>query len=90
MLKHPDPNAPFIIQTDASDVAMGREFPHKRMPRACCKSVHTLLKKLTKTEQRWAVWEEEAYAVWWALLTWGHFLDREQKHCARCGLIIKI
>lgn len=40
-------------------------------------------KKLSETEHRWAVWENEAYVVWekeayamcWALLTWRHFLE---------------
>lgn len=30
---------------------------------------------LTEAEQHWAVWEKEAYAVRWALLSWRHFLE---------------
>lgn len=77
VLKHPDPNATFVIQADGSDVAVGAAYS-KRMPRTCYNSVCTPLKKLTETEQRWAVWEKEAYVVWWTLLAWRHFLEGEK------------
>lgn len=32
-------------------------------------------KKLTDTEQRRGIWEKEAFAVRWVLLSWRHFLE---------------
>lgn len=31
--------------------------------------------KLTEMERGWAIWEKEAFAVQWALLTWWHLLE---------------
>lgn len=32
-------------------------------------------KKLRDTERKWAIWEKEAFAIWWAFLTWRQFLE---------------
>lgn len=56
-------NAPFVIQEDASGVGavLLQENPEGILQPS----------DLTDTGWRWAV----AYAVWWALLTWWHFLE---------------
>lgn len=67
-----DPEKPFIIQADSSDVAVKAVLLQENEP-----CVYTL-KKLTETEQRWAIWKKEAFAVRWALLMWRHFLEENK------------
>lgn len=68
VLKHLDPNAPFVIQADASDVAVRAVLLQKNKQGALQPCAYTS-QKLTKTEQWWTVWEKEAYMVRWAFLT---------------------
>lgn len=68
ILKHPDPTLPFIVQADASDVAVGAVLLQKTPDgdlHPCAYTSH----KLTPTEQDWAIWKKEAFAVQWVLLT---------------------
>lgn len=71
VLKQPDPNASFIIQADATDVAVGAVFLQRNNQGVLC--VYTSQKHIG-TECQWAVWGKEAYTVCWALLAWRHFL----------------
>lgn len=73
ILKHPDPERPFIIQADANDVAVA-EVLLQRNAEGNLKPCTYTSKRLTETEQRWVVWEK-AYVARWALLTWRHFLE---------------
>lgn len=74
VLKHRDPNTPFIIQADACDVAVGAVLLQRNEQGTLEPCAYTS-QKLTETERWWVVWEKEAYAVCWALLTWRHFLE---------------
>ncbi|XP_060539018.1 uncharacterized protein LOC132709560 [Pantherophis guttatus] len=78
VLKHPDPEQPFVIQADASDVAVGAVLLQKNNQGDLQPCAYTS-RKLTDTERRWAAWEKEAFAVRWALLTWRHLLEGGQK-----------
>lgn len=55
VLKHPDPT-PFVIQDDASDVAVGAVLLQKNSQGRIqpCAS-----RNLTVTERGWAIWEKE-------------------------------
>lgn len=59
VLKHPDTNKPFVIQADPSDVAVGAVLLKEK---GCgqLQPCAYISKKLTETEQHWAVWEKEA------------------------------
>lgn len=67
--KTPRAQWPFVIQPDASDDIVGAALLHKNEQVALQPCVYTS-RKLTKTKCRWAVWEKEAYEVYWVLLTW--------------------
>lgn len=61
-VRYPDPNEPFIIQAEASDVAVGGDLlPKKPTGSLIALCLHFL--KLSNAERRWKVWEKEAYAV---------------------------
>lgn len=71
---HLDPDKPFVIQFETSDVAVAAILLQKNTEGNVQPCTYTS-KKLMETQQRWAVWEKEAYVVRWALLTWRHFLE---------------
>ncbi|KAK9400665.1 hypothetical protein NXF25_011379 [Crotalus adamanteus] len=77
LLAHPDPDKPFIVQADASDVAVGAILLQRNEKNILQPCAYTS-KKFTETERRWAVWEKEAFAVKWALSTWRHLLEGAQ------------
>lgn len=74
VLKHPDPDLPFTVQADASDVAVGAVLLQKDETETLRPCAYTS-RKLTPAERGWAIWEKEAFAVRWALLTWRHLLE---------------
>ncbi|XP_058041925.1 uncharacterized protein LOC131199783 [Ahaetulla prasina] len=74
ILKHPDMDVPFVIQADASDVAVGAVLLQNNVDGKLQPCAFTS-RKLTETERRWAIWEKEAFAVHWALRTWRQFLE---------------
>lgn len=74
VLKHPDLDKSFIIEVDASDVALGAVLLQKNQ-QGLLQPFAYISKKLFDTEHWWAVWEKKAYVVRWALLTWRHFLE---------------
>ncbi|KAK9406808.1 hypothetical protein NXF25_005582 [Crotalus adamanteus] len=77
VLVHPDPGRPFVVQADASDVAVGAVLLQRNDQGILQPCAYTS-KKFTDTERRWAVWEKEAFAVKWALSTWRHLLEGAQ------------
>ncbi|KAK9401689.1 hypothetical protein NXF25_010045 [Crotalus adamanteus] len=77
ILIHPDPGRPFVVQADASDVAIGAILLQRNTDGLLQPCAYTS-KKFTDTERRWAVWEKEAFAVKWALSTWRHLLEGAQ------------
>ena len=67
-----DPSAPVHLYTDASDYGIGEylcqvadsvEYP-----------VSFISKSLSKVEKSWSVYEKEAFAIFYALRKWEHFL----------------
>ncbi|XP_039215403.1 uncharacterized protein LOC120315311 [Crotalus tigris] len=69
VLRHPDPSVPFVVQVDASDVAVGAVLLQENNSGALQPCAYTS-RKFTTAERSWAVWEKEAFAVRWALATW--------------------
>lgn len=78
VLKHPDMTTPFVIQADASDVAVGAVLLQLNADNRLQPCAYTS-RKFTSTERNWAIWEKEAFAVKWALQTWRHLLEGNDK-----------
>lgn len=72
--KHPDPNASFIIQADANDVAVNMVLLQHNQHGALQLGAYTF-KTLTETEKGGPPGGKKAYAVRWALLTMRYFLQ---------------
>ncbi|CAF3386340.1 unnamed protein product [Rotaria socialis] len=73
ILRIPDQNLPFKIQTDASKVGIGAVLmqtnPHGDLP------VAYLSKKFTQTQMNWPATEQECYAIIYAIEKWHKYLD---------------
>ena len=73
ILKHPDSNKPFIVETDASNFAVGailsQEFDGKLHP------VAFLSKSLTKCQRNYQIYDKELLAIKEALEAWRHYLE---------------
>ncbi|KAK9395798.1 hypothetical protein NXF25_019159 [Crotalus adamanteus] len=74
ILLHPDPDKQYIVQADASDVAVGAVLLQRNTKGELQPCAYTS-RKLSETERRWAIWEKEAFAIKWALVTWRHLLE---------------
>ncbi|GKT22461.1 Transposon Tf2-9 polyprotein [Aduncisulcus paluster] len=61
ILAYPDPEATFILKTDASDVAVGGVL--SQIIEGKERYISFFSKKLTKQQQRWTTGEKEAFAV---------------------------
>lgn len=77
VLKYPDLDKPFVIQADASNVAVGAMILQKNWQGGLQPCAYTLC-KLSNAERYWAVWEKEVYGIRWALLAWRQFLERSK------------
>ena len=66
-LNHIDPNLPFILQTDASNVAVGAILGQRKTPDSPVLPVTCISKKLNDTQQRYSTIEKEAYAIVWSV-----------------------
>ncbi|XP_042299927.1 uncharacterized protein LOC121917880, partial [Sceloporus undulatus] len=74
ILKHPDPEQPFVVQVDASDAAVGAVLLQRDeggQLRPCAYSS----KKFDSTQANWPCWERESFAIKWALDIWRQFLE---------------
>lgn len=74
VLKHPDLSKPFVVQADASEVAVGAVLIQVNEEGAFQLCVYTS-QKLNDIERNWPIWEKESFAVRWALLTWQYLLE---------------
>ncbi|CAF4860464.1 unnamed protein product, partial [Rotaria socialis] len=73
ILRIPDQNLSFKIQTDASKIGIGavlvQTHPHGDLP------VAYLSKKFTQTQMNWPATEQECYAIIYAIEKWHKYLD---------------
>lgn len=73
VLRIPDPQLPFKIQTDASKIGIGavlmQTHPNGDLP------IAYLSKKLTSTQMNWPATEQECYAIIYAIEKWHKYLD---------------
>ncbi|CAF5024393.1 unnamed protein product, partial [Rotaria sp. Silwood1] len=73
VLRIPDQNLPFKIQTDASKIGIGavlmQTHPNGDLPLAY------LSKKFTTTQMNWPATEQECYAIIYAIEKWHKYLD---------------
>ena len=73
ILRNPDSNKPFIVETDASNFAVGavlsQEFDGKLHP------IAFLSKSLTKCQRNYQIYDKELLAIKVALEEWRHYLE---------------
>lgn len=74
ILKLPDTSQTFLLQADASDVAVEVVLLQKNNQGVLHPCAYTS-QKLTLTEWNWTVLEKVAYTIKWALQTWRHILE---------------
>lgn len=74
LLKHPNPEEPLVIQVDTNDMAIGAVLL-QRNEEGNLQPCAYISQKLTDMARHWAIWEKEAFAVRWTLLTWHHRLE---------------
>ncbi len=72
VLRAPDFNCPFLLQTDASDTGVGAVLSQVQDGEE--HPVVYISRKLSTTEQRYAAVEKEALAVKWAVLELKYYL----------------
>eukprot|EP00833_Pecoramyces_ruminatium_P010577 jgi/Orpsp1_1/1184609/evm.model.c7180000090259.1 len=73
ILRHPDSNKPFIVETDASNFAVGailsQEFEGQLHPIAFIST------SLTKSQRNYQIYDKELFAIKVALEEWRHYLE---------------
>jgi transposase InsO family protein len=74
VLRHINPDLPFIVETDASDYATGAVLIQKDQSTGFPHPVAFTSKKLNPAESRYATYDKELYAIVRALETWRHHL----------------
>ena len=67
------PGAPIRVYTDASDYGIGA-YLCQVLPNGQEVPIEFISKTLTKVERRWSTFEQEAYAIFYALRKWEHHL----------------
>lgn len=75
MLKHPDPNLPFVVEVDASDFGVGAVLSQRQGNPAKLFPCAYFSKKLSPTESNYDVGNQELLAIKLALGEWRHWLE---------------
>ncbi|XP_075057059.1 rho guanine nucleotide exchange factor 33 [Mixophyes fleayi] len=75
VLRHPNPDLPFIIEVDASDVGVRAVISQKDPKDHRLHPCAYLSRKLSSAEEHYDVGNRELLAVKWALEEWCHWLE---------------
>jgi len=80
ILKYPDPNKAYTIFTDASDIALGSILlqKHNVNGKECDMPIAYLSCQFNETQIKWSTIVKEAYAIYYSVLKWHHYLDGAQ------------
>ncbi|KAJ1157947.1 hypothetical protein NDU88_010644 [Pleurodeles waltl] len=74
ILQHPQPEVPFIVEADASDIAIGAVLSQRNKTSGQLHPVAFLSKKLSAAELNYTVAEKELLAIKKAFQEWRHYL----------------
>ncbi|KAL0157922.1 hypothetical protein M9458_045998, partial [Cirrhinus mrigala] len=74
VLTHPNPDKPFVVEVDASDVGVGAVLS-QRGPDGKLHPCSFFSRKFNSTQQRYGVGDRELLAIKWALEEWRHWLQ---------------
>ncbi|KAI2661862.1 Transposon Tf2-9 polyprotein [Labeo rohita] len=74
VLTHPNPDKPFVVEVDASDVGVGAVLS-QRGPDGKLHPCSFFSRKFNPTQQRYRVGDRELLAIKWALEEWRHWLQ---------------
>ncbi|KAI2646678.1 Transposon Tf2-8 polyprotein [Labeo rohita] len=74
VLTHPNPDKPFVVEVDASDVGVGAVLS-QRGPDGKLHPCSFFSRKFNPTQQRYGVGDRELLAIKWALEEWRHWLQ---------------
>lgn len=75
MLQHPDPNKPFVLEVDTSDIAVGAILSQRTGPRAKLKHCAFFSRRLSPAERNYCVGDRDLLAIKLALEEWRHLLE---------------
>ncbi|KAL0156998.1 hypothetical protein M9458_048244, partial [Cirrhinus mrigala] len=73
-LTHPNPDKPFVVEVDASDVGVGAVLS-QRGPDGKLHPCSFFSRKFNPTQQHYGVGDRELLAIKWALEEWRHWLQ---------------
>lgn len=76
VLRHFDPELPIIVETDASDFALGAVLSQREGEgTGSLRPVAYASRSLVEAERNYPVHDKETLAIVWALLEWRHYLE---------------
>ncbi len=75
ILHHPDPNTPFVVEVDASNIGIGAILSQRQGDPAKLYPCAYHSRKLTPTERNYDVGDRELLAIKSALEEWRHWLE---------------
>lgn len=75
VLKHPDLALPYILEVDASEIAVRAVLSQRQGPKALSHPVAFISRKLSEAERNYDVGDQELLAIKAALEEWRYLLD---------------